>query len=168
MSSAAQTAGIRIFVLVYMLFFVALSAWVIGEAIDTRIWFETTNSWSVVVALTALSGWLPKVMGLLNFVLGLGGGFFNAPTAGGGPESMASVLLRNTLFGLMILLIVVSLIALVLVAHASVRIPGAVSEMHDLEVQPAVEALGLLNAGIIGGFLTGLAIANVPGAPSDG
>lgn len=161
-----QTTGIRLFVLVYLSFFLALSIRTICESIASNNWTGTeAPSASVLVALAALSGWLSKAMGLMNFVLGLSGGFFNAASD---DNDRWGQFLRHALFWLMVLMIIVSLLALLLVALASTRIAKLVSELEPDSVSAAIEALGTLNLGLVAGFLTGLAIANVPGVLSGG
>lgn len=160
-----QLFWIRSLVFLYLTFFLWLSGQVVVESYNTDGWTsDDIPDHSVLVGITALSGWFTNVLSLINFVLGFGGGLFNRPA------NTETVYTRGARIFLLLwcaALILISLWALWSVASASDNIAENISSLgrlmgDEVSTKPAIEALGLLNTSIIAGFLIGLAIPDVP------
>jgi hypothetical protein len=164
-----QTAWTRALSSIYISFFLLLAASVLIEAATTRLWL-TPYAGTTLTGIAALSGdWFSNLLALINFVFGIGGGLFSKPVA---RENRYSRKWRVALLWLELSLIIVSLVALAIVAFWSQTIVDRVEDMTQEKVAIAIKVLGSLNVSMAAGFLVGLSIPGVPGGaapdPLDG
>ena len=161
-----QANSVRFLALLYSLFFLTLTGLVLWEALETKAWTNVPSSHSVLVGVASLSGWFAKVLGLTNLVFGFGGGLFTDQSE---LETWWSRATRLGLYWLVALLVVATLVALWVVANHVARIDEKVADLAAAHLKPsdALTTIGVLNLGIAGGFLLGLAVPGAPGVSQE-
>jgi hypothetical protein len=158
--AADASAAILILISIYIMLFLVLSLWVLVEGCATRLWATGIVEPSIIGAVAMLGGWTGNVLALVNFLFGLGGGFFASSPSGTSAEKP----LKWVISALCLVLMMLSLVDIVLVALGSLNIEFQVSIMknHFATSKDAINALGLIHLSIVSGFLSGFAIRGVP------